>query len=283
MKHRSLYFVFILAALFIVSGCTRSNMALKTQFNTKDKSIGLFTLRTSNIYRTSFQPAVNNIVIAGHASDTYAYFYPDKPYKEIPNQFYEYLVSIDLEPGKYRLETISGTSRMIPLVAATFVFNPIGILFNLPPKKVVYLGRVSITNRERKEGETRAGPIIPLLDQAVAGFSDGTFDISISDMSEEDIPSFIQSSPSLKYVPIDKAIMLNDAIENQSVVEKSGTAIHEITKPNIPPPTNSETSGENLYSSEITQKLRELKKLKDDGLLNNEEYEKIRKPIVDGL
>jgi hypothetical protein len=47
-------------------------------------------------------------------------------------------------------------------------------------------------------------------------------------------------------------------------------AANEIIKPNLPP-------------SENSQKLRELKKLKDEGFLTDSEYEQKRKAIVDGM
>jgi len=55
----------------------------------------------------------------------------------------------------------------------------------------------------------------------------------------------------------------------------------EITKPNIPAQTDSETKTRSSDSSEYAQKLRELKKLKDEGLLTDQEYEQKRKLIVD--
>lgn len=53
--------------------------------------------------------------------------------------------------------------------------------------------------------------------------------------------------------------------------EKSDTAWTEIKKSNA------------SDSSEYAQKLRDLKKLKDEGLLTDKEYEQKRKAIVDGM
>jgi hypothetical protein len=57
----------------------------------------------------------------------------------------------------------------------------------------------------------------------------------------------------------------------------------EITKPNIPASSNLETQSKSPDSSEYAQKLRELKKLKDEGLLNDKEYEIKRNAIIDGM
>jgi hypothetical protein len=61
----------------------------------------------------------------------------------------------------------------------------------------------------------------------------------------------------------------------------SGSA--EIIKPAISTQTNSETKAKSSDSSEYADKLRELKKLKDEGLLTDKEYEQKRKSIVDGM
>lgn len=67
-------------------------------------------------------------------------------------------------------------------------------------------------------------------------------------------------------------------------VKKSNTSgSTEITKPAISTQTNSETKSKSSDSSEYAEKLRELKKLRDEGLLTDKEYEQKRKAIVDGM
>jgi len=56
-----------------------------------------------------------------------------------------------------------------------------------------------------------------------------------------------------------------------------------IKKPAISPQTDLETKEKSSDSSEYAQKLRELKKLKDEGFLTDKEYEQKRKAVVDGL
>jgi hypothetical protein len=75
-----------------------------------------------------------------------------------------------------------------------------------------------------------------------------------------------------------KHITLNEKSDTEwTEVKKSNTSgSTEITKANLPKPTSSEPS-------EYSQKLRELKKLKDEGLLTDKEYEQKRKAIVDGM
>jgi hypothetical protein len=55
--------------------------------------------------------------------------------------------------------------------------------------------------------EHRAGGVLPLIDQAVAGFSDGTFDVVFSDNYDGDMGRFISKFPALNNVPVEKAIL----------------------------------------------------------------------------
>ena len=57
----------------------------------------------------------------------------------------------------------------------------------------------------------------------------------------------------------------------------------EITKPNIPSSSNLGTQSNSASLTEKSQILRELKKLKDEGLLTDKEYEQKRKSIVEGM
>jgi hypothetical protein len=73
---------------------------------------------------------------------------------------------------------------------------------------VTYLGRIEAVIRERKEEtELRAGPLIPLLDQAVTGFSGGTFDIEIVDRYETDIAEFAKRHPFLASQSVGRAVL----------------------------------------------------------------------------
>jgi hypothetical protein len=56
------------------------------------------------------------------------------------------------------------------------------------------VGRVSATLRTpRQRGEFRAGPLLPLLDQAIAGMSNSTWDVTIADRADTDLALFRQN------------------------------------------------------------------------------------------
>ncbi|RZI94399.1 MAG: hypothetical protein EOP39_30515 [Rubrivivax sp.] len=91
-------------------------------------------------------------------------------------------------------------------IMGTF-FTPMHSTLTVSAPGVYYLGRVSAAVRERKDDEFRAGPPIPLIDQAVAGASGGTFEIEIVDAWNEDENRFRQRFPVIATHPVQKAIL----------------------------------------------------------------------------
>lgn len=202
--------IFCLICIFgvtAISGCM-SPMALKPKSKTLDlttNSVGLFTLRTSNQYKPSFQPGVQWFEVISQETGKAVNFEVYLPHRKEKKRFFEYLISVDLPPGTYTLGDVVGQSLSFPFVA-NFQF-PVKANFDLPPNAVVYLGHVNMVNRKRNKGEPRSGPGIPLIDQAASGYPDSTFDISISDKSDSDIPLFKQTYPVLQNYSVTKAIM----------------------------------------------------------------------------
>ena len=82
-----------------------------------------------------------------------------------------------------------------------------------------------------------------------------------------------------------KHIPLNESSDTgwTEVRKPNTSATTEIIKPNLPPSSNSATPSNSSDLPEYAQKLRELKKLKDEGLLTDDEYERKRKAVVDGM
>lgn len=198
--------VLVLLVVLSSSGCA-TKMALdanQASLANSARSIGIFTLRTENAYKPAYEPEVTRIEIKSRGSKAGKTFAPTAPYQQQKNKYLEYLVSVELKPGNNSLGLITGQGRTFP-IAGTFMF-PVNARFNLT-NGVTYLGHLTMTNRQRKKGEARSGPVIPFIDQSMTGFSGGAFDVTISDRSETDIPDFIQAYPKLKNAIIAKAIM----------------------------------------------------------------------------
>ncbi len=114
-----------------------------------------------------------------------------------------FLVRMALEPGPYKLMAVTGMARAFPINGMFQV--PLVTDFTVEPRSVVYVGRVSAVLRSREGSEFRAGPVIPLIDQAIAGMSNSTWDVTIADRSEDDLSVFKQTYPALNSASIVKA------------------------------------------------------------------------------
>lgn len=112
-----------------------------------------------------------------------------------------YLLRLALVAGEYKLLEVAGTANAFPFTSMFMV--PLNMDVNVKPGSVTYMGRVTAKLRKRVGNEFRAGPVIPLLDQAVSGMSGGTWDISVDNLADKDIALFRSTFPALKNVSID--------------------------------------------------------------------------------
>jgi hypothetical protein len=203
---KSLLVLGVLLAAFL-SGCA-NNMALskgQTGIETSGKALVLVPVTVSNQNKPGYQPDLANAFFSG--GDNPRFNVKDGLYKEEKGKSKEYLLSFYLAPGYYTLDRIVGTYR-IPLLLKAWCEIPMKAGFEVKPDTVSYLGHVTATIVERKDdSQERAGGLIPLLDQSVAGFSTGTFNIDISDRYDEDIAKYVSQFPGLKGVTIGKTIL----------------------------------------------------------------------------
>ncbi len=100
----------------------------------------------------------------------------------------KFLLRFALEPGKYEMQTVFGQANAFPFIASFQA--PLLMEVNVSPKSVTYVGRVTALMRPRVGNEFRAGSVVPLVDQAAAGISGSTFDVTVVDASKEDVPEF---------------------------------------------------------------------------------------------
>jgi hypothetical protein len=212
MKQR---FITIFCFVFLMSGCA-GNMALtkgQTDIDLSSKSIALLTVKISNQNNASRQVNLNNIIICPESDmncrkDISSYpGGPYKIYKKEKNYFNEYLLSFALESGRYNIEGFY-TTYNIPLLVAGVGYCELKLETNIKPNSITYLGHLNVTLREKTGNtETSAGNDTPHLDQALPGFSSGTFDVVVEDKFDEDMKSFISEYPALQQVKVEKSIL----------------------------------------------------------------------------
>lgn len=114
-----------------------------------------------------------------------------------------YLTRMALKPGTYKMGDVTGLARAFPFVG-TFVV-PLLMDLEVKPNSITYVGRVTAKLRPRQGDEFRAGPVVPLIDQAATGLSGGTWDVTTENMSQRDLALFRAQFPALQSATIETA------------------------------------------------------------------------------
>jgi hypothetical protein len=212
-RHQRAWHLLAVPGLIVLAACgcaTIKPMALSDKpaaLDTGRESVALMTIKTANPYRPSYQPNLTHVVVWSDDAERKRFsFKVDEPHKRVKDEFNDYLVSMSLPPGRYSLRELFGTSGIFPVRGSFAV--PLYKKLELKPNSVIYLGRVVAVNRERKNDDAlRAGPVIPLIDQAVTGFSGGTFDVQIVDNYDEDMAAFRQAYPALVRFTVERGVL----------------------------------------------------------------------------
>ena len=214
MKILSLLVRLAMLTLFVgLSGCmSLQPMALKSNEKMVDvssKSVLLMTLDVFRSDRSRFTP--NPTIISFEKpnstgkSEILMFKLKDADTEESKNGRDVYILSMDLEPGQYKLRGITGDANAFPLHG--FFFVPLYMDIEIQKNVVTYAGRVKAELRPRQGNEFRAGSVVPLIDQSITGVSSGTFDVAVEDLSQEDIPFFNKNYPALANTKINTALL----------------------------------------------------------------------------
>lgn len=210
-----LAFGLVILTSLILTGCaTPTKMAYSDETKSAvapTNSVFLMTATMKNTYHPSHQPTllVVNVEKAGAKEKADRInFTMDKQAKfKETNQADEgntYLLRMELPPGSYELVGLTCTSSGFP---RGFFFAPLHETLTVSEPGVFYLGHVDATVRERTGKEYKAGPMLPLLDQAVAGASGGTFDVEVSDRWDSEESPFRSTLPKLGSTSVQKNIL----------------------------------------------------------------------------
>jgi hypothetical protein len=204
-----------LSLVFALAGCaTRTQMPFQNdsdRLTEKSKPVYLMTATIKNDYKPSFQPRVIVVHVekpgAKEAADRLNFVVDDKAKIEAApaTTGNNYLFRLELEPGHYEIRGMTSLASSFPING--FFFAPLHSTLESKEPGVFYLGHVSATIREREGNEFKAGPTVPLLDQAIAGASGGTFDVEITDRFDTDEALFRSKFPALSTAKITKAIL----------------------------------------------------------------------------
>jgi hypothetical protein len=204
------------AASVLLTGCaTRTTQAFENdadRVTATSDPVYLLTATVRNDYKKHWQPRVIVVnVEKDGATDKSGRFnftmdkkaLLDEADKEAGNK---YLLRLQLPPGKYEIVGLTEMGRSFPIVAN--FFTPLHETLIVSGKgTVTYLGHVEASVRERSGDEFKAGLSIPLIDQAIAGASGGTWDVAIVDAWGTDEALFRGRFAALKDAPIEKGLL----------------------------------------------------------------------------
>ncbi len=204
----------IALALLLLGGCASfpyMPLADKTPAVDQAKPLYLMSVVLRNDHKPRWQPRVLNVILTredGRAKPESFVLRMDpkgivKPVEEGGKT--TYLVRFTGEQVPVGLRGFFAQGSAFPIHGYYFV--PMHAEVPRFDRGVHYLGSAEAVVRERRDGEFRAGDVIPLIDQAIAGASTGTFDIVISDAYEHDVALFRRAFPVLEAVEIERAVL----------------------------------------------------------------------------
>ena len=192
----------LITAFAALSGCatvqTMTPSRSATSVDTSKKSLLLLTITPTNEYKQRYQPhpTVVNVERANakQSSDYLNFrFDRDSDFNGVDGK--SYFVRLALAPGKYVLRGVSGIANAFPFIGNFFI--PLHFDIEVKPNQIEYLGHIDASIVKRKDGEFRAGALIPLIDQAATGCSGGTWRVAVSDRTEQDIAEFKSEFPAI--------------------------------------------------------------------------------------
>lgn len=125
------------------------------------------------------------------------------------------ILTQQLTPGSYSIKTLNGGSFKFP-IAGSIDFS-VDAPFEVASKSVVYLGHISMVNSEKQDPDDQAtGSALPLIDQAVSGFSGGTLHVSLKDHFDQDIATFKREYPAFQNATFVRAPLAQISIDRKT-------------------------------------------------------------------
>lgn len=182
-------------------------------------AIVLMTVKTSNAVKPSVTPKVIVVYVPqgtpGASSvtsrtpggdDEVAGWVVGKAVQHADGQDCEYILSLRVSGDKLPLGSLQ-TLNQIPFVFTAVGFVPLHMSLPVEPGHVYYAGRIEANVRPRQQGEVRAGHLLPLIDQAAAGYSSGTWDVVVVDSFDQDMATIKRLYPAVGEANVEKRLL----------------------------------------------------------------------------
>jgi len=164
-------------------------------------AVVLMTFKVSNKVKPEYQPNRATVKLGGIFYGSLG----DNPARSAGRDFNEYILSMRVASGSRSLEYVVASSA-IPMVLGAGSIIPMNMAVNLAPGHVYYLGRVEAVLRKCEKDEP-ASAKFPLIDQAIAGYSSGAWDVTIRDNYQQDMEMIQSRFTAMQGVHVDKQIL----------------------------------------------------------------------------
>lgn len=196
--------IFLVALL---GGCGHHAALVKGQqsIDLSSRSVALLSVTVSNQNKPEYQPFPYIVYLEGTDPDAFV-LDEEAPHRSQPGQSNEYLMNFDAKPGSIKLDKIWFDYHGTFLGARASI--PMNMALDIKPGAVNYLGHIHVLIRAKKsDDEDSAGPTLPLINQATAGFSNGTYEVTVEDRFDEDMKWFMAEYPALRTARIEKSLL----------------------------------------------------------------------------
>ncbi len=118
----------------------------------------------------------------------------------------DFLLRLPVANGDYLIQGLIGRSHLT-LLPGDF-FMPLRSPLHLEGEpQLVYVGRVEGVMRAREEGEFRAATWLQPVAQALLGYAEATFEVTVSDHYDEDVALFRATFPALDTQAIVRGVL----------------------------------------------------------------------------
>ena len=235
---KTISYLLTLASLILLGGCASGLDKNATSIDWAQGSVVVMSVDMANEYKPNYNATRLGVVI--HGKTPAQRVVTASPVLDSSGTT---LLTKQLPPGRYSINRLVGASQNVLIVGG--IDFAVKADFNLPPQSVVYLGRVSLVNKERASNDDQStGGVLPLIDQAVTGFGNGTLQVTLRDDYEKDIANFKRGFPAFQNAEIIRA-----PLKIMTLERATGSKAPE--KVAIASPSGSATTAEAITDSKL--------------------------------
>ena len=269
----------LLATIVLIASLTGcfTKMPLRS-----DQPVGLEPTQSLAVFKMTLKNEFKNYLLtpdmisleAAEVSGGKTYHFTfTKPERQISDREVEMLGSFALPPGDYQITKFTGRTDLGFAILPVFgQFDPtFERSFSIGANDSVYLGHVIARLVERKsEDEERAGPIIPVLDQAATGMSNGTFKFEVLDDFQKDIEYIKVRYPTVANRSFRRSLLTSGQPESSSPQVVPATLSSKTAQPTQVVPTKSVTVPASTESSPDNCSVTQILEMKKLGLSDSQ-------------